>query len=262
MSIAVIVPFWNAEQWLDRCCKSLSDNNGKFRFIMVDDHSTDKGYLVVRDWCEKDDRFVLLTNQRTKGVSGARNTGIDYAVQSDDWITFLDADDEMLPDAWLTFCKVIKADPRANIHQLNHMRYYTRIDKMVNKYSNEGGIYRFGKMPVCWFYVWNKLIRSSWLGDIRFQEGLNYGEDGLFTLDCMFKDNYVHCGDWRLTTTKHRFDNLESLSRVKKPDDLRQQIDAYVARFDKQTDKTILIELACTISSLWADAMVNRLKAL
>lgn len=262
MSIAVIVPFWNAEQWLDRCCASLSDQDGKFVFVLVDDHSTDESFLKACEWCNKDDRFVLLTNQRTKGVSGARNTGLDYVGDRINWVTFLDADDEMLPDAYNTFRKVIQADMRANIHQLNHMRYYTRINKLVNKYSNEGGVYRFGKMPVCWFYVWNKLIRASWLGDIRFQEGLQYGEDGLFTLDCMFKDNYVHCGDWRLTTTKHRFDNMESLSRVKRPEDLRQQIDAYVARFDQQTDKTILIELAATIASLWNDAMISRLKAL
>ena len=254
--ISVIVPFYNAKEWLERCCKSLADNEGDFEFIFVDDESTDGGAEIVK--AQTDPRFVLVKNQRLKGVSGARNHGIDIA--KGEWVTFLDADDEFLPGAYKTFCRVIADDKRANVHQLNHKRYYTRIDKTALKYTNERGVYGFRNLPTAWFFVWNKIIKRDFLDGVRFDERLLYGEDSLFVLACLIKDNYIHHGEYEATAVRHRFDNAESLSRIKTPDDIRLQIKAHEELFDKQTDKTIRVELCGIISSLWSDAMVKRLQ--
>ena len=122
MKISVIIPFWNSEKWIGRCCESLLKQKGDFEFLFIDDKSTDRGRDVVLSYCNKDPRFRLIANAYGKGVSGARNTGLQVA--EGEWITFLDADDEYLDDAYETFMKVIAADSRANIHQMNHLRYY------------------------------------------------------------------------------------------------------------------------------------------
>ena len=95
--ISVIVPFYNSEEWLGRCCDSLISQKGDFEFILVDDKSKDKSYDIACDYAAKDKRITVLKNKYKKGVCGARNTGIVYA--DGEYITFLDADDEMMSDA-------------------------------------------------------------------------------------------------------------------------------------------------------------------
>ena len=251
MKISVIVPYWNAEKWVGRCCDSLLSQDGDFEFIMVNDHSTDNSEGVVR--IKQGDRFVMLTNKHGKGVSGARNTGIDHA--TGEWVTFLDADDELLPNAYDTFTAVIKADHRANIHQLNHLRYYAKANNTVLKYANNAGVYCIGKLPQAWFGVWNKLYKREFLDGVRYAEGLQYGEDGLFILECLAKDNYIHHADKDVVAVKHRFDNAQSLSHVKTADDVYKQIVAYGAYWARQTDKLTRIEVAQEIIKLWQRAI-------
>lgn len=253
--ISIVVPFWNSEKWLGRCCESLHRQEGDFLFLLIDDHSTDNGKEIAYEYCMKDQRFRLLTQVHSKGVSGARNTGIDYAVQSSDWVTFLDADDELLDGAYRAFTRAIKADPKANMHQFNHMRYYTAIDKLTLKYTNESGVYKFSDLPNMWFSVWNTLYKADFIKDIRFDEDLQYGEDGMFNIECFIKDNYLHHVE--MTTVKHRFDNKDSLSKTKTPEDIFKYIQKYEDVYARLTDKDMKTALATVIGDLWTVRMVK-----
>lgn len=244
--ISVIVPYWNSEKWICRCVKSLKLNKGDFEFIMVNDHSDDDGEAVGRAAAEGDNRFCFIDNKGRRGPSGARNTGIRAA--EGEWITFLDADDEMLPNAYKIFIRVIKADERANVHQMNHLRYYTAIDKLALKYTNERGIYSSVNLPDMWFGVWNKLYRRSFIKEnrIEFNESLFYGEDGLFVLECLAKDDYIHHASRNVTAVKHRFDNKQSLSHIKTLDDLITYIHKLEA-FALRTDNKAVALAGCRI---------------
>lgn len=259
MKISVIVPFWNSEKWLGDCCESLTSQEGDFDFILVDDKSTDNSRDIAYEYCKKDPRFILMTNFRTKGVCGARNTGLEYAVQEKGWITFLDADDELLDNAYPKFTMAIESDKRANIHQFNCMRYYPQIDKTMLKYMNLKGKYHSGKMPMLWFGVWNKLYRAEFLKDIRFDESLQYGEDGLFVLECLGKDDYIHHEN--SSTVKHRFVNPKSLSKTKTRDDLLDTVHSMEA-FMLRQDNVQLREFVCMeISRLWSSTRFRELVA-
>ena len=255
MKISVVVPFWNSEQWLGRCCESLTKQKGDFEFLLVDDKSTDNGREVAYEYCDKDKRFTLLTNVRDKGVSGARNTGIDYA--DGDWVTFLDADDELVPHANRSYLTAILDDDRANIHQLSHERYYEKINTTrVMKVRN--GIYEFGRLPDYWFGVWNKLFKREFLEGVRFDESLQYGEDGLFVLEALTKDNYLHCAN--VVAVRHNFDNKDSLSKKKTADDIHKQLQKYDEFYSRQTEKIVRIELAQEISKLWGHRLIKALE--
>ena len=145
--ISVIIPYWNAEKWLERCLKSLRRQEGDFEFLLVNDMNTDGGPEIASRYAAGDGRFVLLDNEHDKGVSGARNTGIDYA--RGEWITFLDADDEMLPDAFRILSMVARSNKDANIFQMNHKRYYTALDKTAMKYTNERKLFVAPDLPDC-----------------------------------------------------------------------------------------------------------------
>ena len=95
--ISVIIPAYNAEKYINRCISSVLKQTYKFyEIIIVNDGSTDR----TKEICEK---FVgaykgfTLINSENRGVSGARNLGLQKA--SGRYVFFLDADDMIFPDA-------------------------------------------------------------------------------------------------------------------------------------------------------------------
>lgn len=95
IKVSVIVPLYNAEPFLSRCIQSVLSQTWKaFELILVDDGSTDGSGAVCRKAQEQDARIVCL-RQENKGVSAARNQGIDAA--RGEFVTFLDADDWLDP---------------------------------------------------------------------------------------------------------------------------------------------------------------------
>lgn len=245
--ISIIIPYRNAAPWIGRCADSLRQD-GDFEILFVDDYSEDDSAQIVRE--NADSRFILAENQHACGVSGARNTGLDLA--TGEWVTFLDADDELLPGAYDTLTAVIRADKRANIHQLNHMRYYTRIDKTVMKYTNSAGVYGSARMPKMWFGVWNKIYRRDFLRcGIRFKEGLQYGEDGLFILECLAKDDYIHHASEKRAAVMHRFDNSNSLSHSKTPRMVVEYVRALEDFIMECADPSVTCAACDSLSELW-----------
>lgn len=245
--ISVIVPYKNSAKWIRRCLESLRIQKGDFEFLIVNDNSIDDGPEIAKRFTKGDSRFRLFDNECGPGVSGARNTGLDHAVG--EWITFLDADDEMLENAETAFNLALMID--ANIHQFNHLRYYKKADAIKIKYENEGGFYDIKNLPDAWFGVWNKLFRASFVKNIRFEEGLQYGEDGLFVLECLAKDNKIHHADIKLYTVKHRLENMASLSHRKNDMDVIKQIRAYEEFYLRQEDKNFKRMLCLEFAKLW-----------
>ena len=246
--ISVIIPYKDAERYLGRCLLSLSDQDGDFEFIVVNDGSQDSGPDIAAAYAKKDGRFVLLDNERGPGVSGARNTGLDHA--RGDWITFLDSDDEFLPDAYKTFTSMMKRE--ANVYQFNHLRWIARKNREVRKYQNQRGIYTSENLPEAWFGVWNKLFRAEFVQDIRFDERTNYGEDGLFILDCLAKEDKIVHADFKQRVCKHNLENKESLSHIKTGNDLLKQVHLYEEFMLKQKDPKIRLAVCNELSILWA----------
>ena len=255
--ISVIVPYRDAAPWIGRCCESLTRQDGDFEFVMIDDGSKDEGAEIVAGYQEADVRFRMNWNRNNPGVSGARNKGIANA--TGDWITFLDADDEMLPHAYQTMTNAAKSG--ANIIQFNHLRYYTAIDKLVLKYTNEGGVFTLPDLPVHWFGVWNKLFRADIVEDVRFDESLQYGEDGLFVLECLAKYGNIYHAPKRETTVKHRFDNKSSLSRSKTLSDIVKQLRAYEDFLLRQDNQMMRVAVCREMSKLW-DALAGNINKL
>ena len=248
--ISVITPYWNAERWLHRSCSSMHQQDGDFEFLLVNDSSTDNGEAIVRRYACMDRRFIVLDNERQKGVSGARNTGIDHA--RGDWVTFLDADDALIGTAYKAFSKAIKRNAAANIIQLNHVRYYPKLNKGIVKYNNAPGEYHVPDLPELWVGVWSKLFRAEFLEDIRFREGMQYGEDGLFVLECLAKDGRIFHAERDLHAVRHHFDNDQSLSHIKTAEDILEQIREYEAFMQRQGNKDLKKLVCLDLSKLYA----------
>ncbi|MBN2063574.1 MAG: glycosyltransferase family 2 protein [Sedimentisphaerales bacterium] len=92
-SVSAIIPAYNAGKYICRAIDSvLAQTLPVNEIIVVDDGSTDDTAQKVRAYGDK----VRLIQKENGGVSSARNAGIDAS--SCEWVAFLDADDEWLPE--------------------------------------------------------------------------------------------------------------------------------------------------------------------
>lgn len=89
--VSVIVPVYKVEQYLARCVNSLLEQTyAMLEIILVDDGSPDNSGAICDDFAAQDER-VRVFHMENRGVSAARNTGLDAA--TGDWICFCDSDD-------------------------------------------------------------------------------------------------------------------------------------------------------------------------
>ncbi len=109
--ISVVIPLYNKEASIAQSLKSvLSQEYDDFEVVIVDDGSTDGSVAVVE---AINDPRIRLIKQENGGPSKARNTGVKNA--KGEWILFLDADDEMLPEALEFFSEKIQKNADADM---------------------------------------------------------------------------------------------------------------------------------------------------
>jgi len=89
--ISIIVPVYNVENFLKRCIVSIVEQTYQnIEIILVNDGSTDNSLNIIKDFQTKHSNIILI-NQKNKGLSGARNSGIQKA--QGEYIIFVDSDD-------------------------------------------------------------------------------------------------------------------------------------------------------------------------
>lgn len=93
MDVSVIIPAYNAAQTIAASVASVIAAKGEFQIeiLVVDDASSDATWACLQSLSAQYPELKPLKNNRRKGPSGARNTGLDAA--SGQYIAFLDADD-------------------------------------------------------------------------------------------------------------------------------------------------------------------------
>ncbi len=94
--VSIIMPAYNAEKYIrEAICSVRAQTYANWELIVVDDGSTDRTPLFVKENCLDDERITYYF-QNNKGLGAARNAG--FKIASGQWITFLDADDFWMPE--------------------------------------------------------------------------------------------------------------------------------------------------------------------
>lgn len=215
-TIALVIPVYNEAPFLKRCLDSVVAQTKPFaEVIVVDDGSTDGSSAICDEYSDK----FLVVHIENGGVSVARNMGMSLATT--EYVTFLDSDDELLPEAHQRMQYALEAHAGADILQFNHLRHYKSLGKTVRKYANLCGVYDAGNLQSCqcWWAVWNKVFRID--PTPMFNPKLHFGEDSDFVLRAvLYGLKIIAIND---NTLMRHFDNKQSLCHIKTVEELYEQ---------------------------------------
>lgn len=196
--ISVVVPVYNGRGYIEKCISTIEGQTyPRLEVIIVDDGSTDgTGEICARLARAYGNIQVLALGD--EGVSAARNAGL--AAASGAFVTFVDADDRLLPDTLAvlyqciqeTGCEVAgcgffpwqqEADfeeAAGRAQEAGRVQAWTQKRRVYTAQEFlEEGILKGNSR--CWSKLYSRLA----IGSLRFRQGLTIGEDMLFLVDLL-----------------------------------------------------------------------------
>lgn len=183
-AISVIIPVYNAEDYLNRCLNSLVNQTLKdIEIICVNDCSTDNSLKILQNYALKDTRIRIIDFKENKGAAIARNKAIEDA--NGEYIGFVDSDDFIDLDFYEKLYNTVSKNNTniaignlalidENLQLINRMPDFIKNIKQ-NKYFFTG-FFGLG--------IYKKELLSSF--DIKFIPDLKYGEDRLLPIQAVF----------------------------------------------------------------------------
>lgn len=188
MKLSVIIPVYNAEAYLEKCVESVMAFPCEKEVILVEDGSKDHSSVIcdeirdgiteLRKYGIKDSAEIKVIHQENKGVSAARNAGLDVA--TGDYVWFVDSDD-------LAICPIMDDGlwmmglvPETKLVIFGFVWEENGEAKSfgASKYEIPYNLWR------CWFN--RKAIEDARL---RFTVGRKYAEDQEFILQFLLNCN-------------------------------------------------------------------------
>ncbi len=240
VGISVIIPVYNAQQYLKKCLDSLIQQSFQdFEAVLVNDGSTDDSLKILNEYADKyPEKFKVFTKENG-GQSSARNLAFHYI--SGKYVTFLDSDDYYNSD----YLEILYHSAKKNDSDM--------VISGQNKVDEQGNVlerieYRKNKKGECILRRLNfsgKLYKTDFLKkhNMRFAEGKIYEDnpfnfvtiglaDNLTVLPYVGYNQIVHPGS---TTTKQ-------ISEDKLPYKEIEEAIRYVVENQKDTNDKAVFE--------------------
>lgn len=174
--VSIIIPIYNVEPYLERCLNSvLAQTWTEWECILINDGSKDNSPAIARKYVEKDNRFVLIS-QENRGLSAARNRGIRKS--SGMYICFLDSDDFLAPNFLERMLKCIVSN-QADVTVCRYIRFGEQdIPQKNNRNGMEeilSPLQAVKKVLVAreryMITAWGKIYKRELFDDIEYPEG-------------------------------------------------------------------------------------------
>jgi glycosyltransferase involved in cell wall biosynthesis len=192
MKLSIVVPVFNAEQYLKQCIDSILNQNFKdFELILVDDCSTDTSLKICSLYKQNNSNIKVIHLEKNSGVSYSRNKGIDVA--EGEYITFVDSDDFVEENIYSDSVSKIEENNVDfviygfyEVHKLNKIKRKQRIpsgiidiNSIMDKIVDDGTLTGF-LLPGVWSCIYKLSIIKN--NNIKFDNEIYNNEDGLFNL--------------------------------------------------------------------------------
>ncbi len=135
--VSVIIPVYNVEKYLALCLDSIINQTLKeIEIICVNDGSTDDSLLILLKYSKLDNRIMII-DQRNRGLSEARNTGVKYS--NGEFIYFIDSDDLLFQNA-LFELYIYGTKYNLDVIYFQFLRFKNEINIKKNQNMNNSNI--------------------------------------------------------------------------------------------------------------------------
>ncbi len=228
--ISVIVPVYNVEAYVGECIESIvGQTYQNLEILLVNDGSKD-GSLAILNRAAASDSRITVIDQENRGLSGARNAGIDRA--KGEYFLFVDSDDKLEPNTVEKLHEaVLRAGAKLAICNLNELDdasgELTPRTVITEEKSVSGTDIMREKAArtneITWCMVMNKLYHRSIFDELRFPERKLHEDEFVFHKvmrqcdrvvclpDCLYiyrrRAGSIMTTKWKVT----RFDGIEAL---------------------------------------------------
>lgn len=180
-AVSVVIPVYKTEKYLAECIESvLAQTLEDFEMILVDDGSPDGSGAICDAYAKKDSR-IRVFHKENGGVTSARRLGVERSRA--EWITFVDSDDKLFPNALRDLTEAAEKHPDADLVEgiadrgfsSNRESWRERKAEAL-EYATELASYR-----LFWSTgPWGKILRKS---VINVSEAMNVPERFYFAED-------------------------------------------------------------------------------
>ena len=123
MKVSIIVPVYNVSNYIVKCLDSIiAQTFHSIECILVDDCGHDDSIEKAQRYINQYSghiSFMIIHHNKNKGLSGARNTGIN--ISTGDYLFFLDSDDAITPNCIETLMSLAEKYPMADFIQGNNI---------------------------------------------------------------------------------------------------------------------------------------------
>ncbi|MFD3535907.1 CDP-glycerol glycerophosphotransferase family protein [Streptomyces sp. NPDC058664] len=179
--LSVIVPIYNVAQYLPACLNSLAVQTFQdLEVLMIDDGSTDESNEIAAGFAAKDSRFRLIRKENA-GLGAARNTGLDSLAAGSEFLTFVDSDDMIPPDAYRLMIETLdetgSSFATGNVEHINSTKVW---QSPMHRFLSRGAVKRTHvskkRMLLTDRIACNKVFRRDFweANEFRFPEGVLY----------------------------------------------------------------------------------------
>ena len=199
-TISIIIPIYNVEPYIADCLQSVMRQTytGLLECILVDDCGMDKSIEVAEKLIAEYEgpiEFKVLHHEHNRGLSAARNTGMDAA--TGEYVYFLDSDDWISDDCIEKLTNSLQKERYdiviGDYEMVGELPYSLELSLPEGRYYERGISKTFCNQGV-YVMAWNKLYRKVFLvkNQLSFEEGKVHEDEILaFELSCIEKTFYV-----------------------------------------------------------------------
>lgn len=192
--ISIVIPLYNKAHTIVNTLSSVfAQTYMDYEVVIVDDGSTDKSVQVIEE--HFDDIRIRIIQQENKGVSVARNRGVDES--KGDYVAFLDGDDEWHPEYLQTMVELIRQYPTAGLFLCggkicDQTGIYWRV---AAGYENYMGKIDLFQNPQVFIHTSATIVNKYKFNQThRFVVGMKKYEDFLAILALALRTDTIYCG--------------------------------------------------------------------
>lgn len=228
--VSVIIPIYNTEKYLRECIDSVCNQDLKeIEIICVNDCSPDNCLDIINEYVEKDSRVMLVNHEVNKGLTAARNSGVEAS--TGEYLRHLDSDDYIPSDALSALYEIasrndsdiVRAGGRTFIkgvvqgRKKHHMPFSRDVDNTT--FLECQYLWSFSGSP---FFLFKREFVEK--HSLKFPVGVFHHEDYIYLsqalplakrISLLYKDCYFYRILPRKFSIKGALEQVNSIKRIK-----------------------------------------------